>query len=67
MFFHRIFVPILFIILNVDFFDIKDNLGYATYADETTTYVCWFNFIEIIDFLDLKSTKYLPGLSKRNL
>ena len=40
MFFHRIFVPILFIILNVDFFDIKDNLGYATYADETTTYVC---------------------------
>ena len=40
MFFHRIFVPILFIIFNVDFFDIKDNLGYATYAGETRTYVC---------------------------
>ena len=44
--------PILFIIFLSDLFYIYNDLEYATYADDTTPYVCRQNYVEDIEFLE---------------
>ena len=44
--------PILFIILLSDFFYIYNDLDYASYADDTTLYVCTEKYAEAIEFLE---------------
>ena len=44
--------PILFISLLSDFFYIYNDLDYASYADDTTLYVCTEKYAEAIEFLE---------------
>ena len=44
--------PILFIIFLSDLFYIYNDLDYASYADDTTLYVCRQNYAEAIEFLE---------------
>ena len=43
---------ILFIIFITDLFFINNDTDFASYADDTTPYVCGQNFFEFIDFLE---------------
>ena len=46
--------PILFIFFFLlDLFYIYNDLDYASYADDTTPYVCRQNYAEAIEFLEL--------------
>ena len=47
-----ILCPILFIILLPDLFYIYNDLDYASYADDTTPYVCTDKYAEAIEFLE---------------
>ena len=44
--------PILFILFLSDLFYINSDLDYASYADDTTPYVCRQNYAEAIEFLE---------------
>ena len=44
--------PVLFIIFLSDLFYIYNDLDYASYADDTTPYVCRQNSAEVIEFLE---------------
>ena len=48
-----ILVPISFFIFLSDLFYIYNNLDYASYANDTTPYVCKQNYAEAIEFLEL--------------
>ena len=47
---------ILFIIFITDLFFINDDIGFASYADDTTSHVCGNNFSEVINFLESNVT-----------
>ena len=48
--------PILFIIFIPDLFFINNDIDFASYADDTTPYVCGQNFSEVINFLESNVT-----------
>ena len=48
--------PILFIIFIPDLFFINNGIDFASYADDTTPYVCGQNFSEVINFLESNVT-----------
>ena len=47
---------ILFIIFIADLFFINNDIDFASYADDTTPYVCGQNFSEVINFLESNVT-----------
>ena len=60
-----ILVPILFIIFLSDLFYIYNDLDYANYADDTTTYVCRQNYAEAIEFLEPTINNIFAWLKKK--
>ena len=48
--------PILFIIFITDFFFINNDIDFASYADDTTPYVCGKNISEVINILEFNVT-----------
>ena len=62
-----ILVPILFIIFLSDLFYIYNDLDYANYADDTTTYVCRQNYAEAIEFLEPTINNIFAWLKKNGL
>ena len=49
--------PIFLIIFITDLFFINNDIGFASYADDTTPYACEQNFSEVINFLESNVTK----------
>ena len=47
-----------------DLFFINNDTDFASYADDTTPYVCGQNFSEVIKFLESNVTKYSNGFMK---
>ena len=57
--------PILFIIFLSDLFYIYNDLNYASYADDTTPYICRQNYAETIESLE-PTIKNIFAWSKNN-
>ena len=50
--------PILFIMFIADLFFINNDTDFASYADDTTPYVCGQEFSEVVIFWNLRSLTY---------
>ena len=59
--------PILFIIFIADLFFINNDTDFASYADDTTPYVCGQNFSEVINFLESNVTNVFNWFRENGL
>ena len=59
--------PILFIIFFSDLFYIYNDLDYASYANDTTPYVCRQNYAETIEFLESTINNIFSWFEKNGL
>ena len=59
--------PILFIIFLADLFFINNDTDFASYADDTTPYVCGQDFSEVINFLESKVTNLFKWFHESGL
>ena len=59
--------PILFIIFVEDLFFINNDTDFASYADDTTPYVCGQKFSEVIIFLESKVTDVFTWFHENGL
>ena len=58
---------ILFIIFITDLFFINNDTDFASYADDTTPYVCGQDFSEVINFLESKVTNLFKWFHESGL
>ena len=59
--------PILFIMFIADLFFINNDTDFASYADDTTPYVCGQNVFEVIGFLESKVTNVFKWFHENGL
>ena len=59
--------PIFLIIFITDLFFINNDIGFASYADDTTPYACEQNFSEVINFLESNVTKVFKWFHENGL
>ena len=59
--------PILFIMFIADLFFINNDTDFASYADDTTPYVCEQNVFEVIGFLESKVTNVFKWFHENGL
>ena len=58
---------ILFIIFTADLFFINNDIDFASYADDTTPYVCGHNFFEVINFLESNVTNLFKWFDENGI
>ena len=58
---------ILFIIFIADLFFINNDIDFASYADDTTRYVCGKNLSEVINFLESNGTNVFKWFHENGL
>ena len=59
-------IPILFVIFVAYSFYINNNRHFVSYADDTTLYVCGWNFSEVIDFLESNITNVFKWIHQND-